>query len=362
MRSAVLLLAVCVAVAAATNSSRPARYSPIPSRQIRGAVIFRDDFKGSYLDRNNWDIEVSMYGGMNWEFQVYTNDPKNVFIQNEMLVLKPTFTVDDSRFSAANYLHTGKMDMTSLFGVCTQSANYGCTREGQYGMLPPVMSGKVKSRPTMKFGVVEIRAKIPKGDWIWPAMWMLPRSNHYGGWPRSGEIDIMESRGGVGDYGVGSVFSTLHWGPDFNNNRFSKTTGGKHQTDWSTDFHVWRLEWSPDSITTFVDNQQLMTVNPGSSFWNYGGFGSMNNIWASGGKMAPFDQDFYAIFNVAVGGTNGFFTDNAGTYTPARKPWVNSSPHAAQDFWDKRSDWQGTWDKSGTDSALVVDYIEFRNF
>jgi len=136
----------------------------LPSRQIRAAVVFRDDFNS--FDRNNWDTEVSMYGGMNWEFQVYTNDQKNVFVKNGMLYLQPTFTVDDSRFSSNNYLHTGKMDMATLFGTCTQSANYGCTREGKYGLLPPVMSGKVKSRPTLRFGTVEVRARIPRGDWL----------------------------------------------------------------------------------------------------------------------------------------------------------------------------------------------------
>ena len=60
------------------------------------------------------------------------------------------------------------LPLTELFGVCTQSAQYGCTREGKYGILPPVMSGKVKSVPTMKYGVIEVRARIPTGDWIWP--------------------------------------------------------------------------------------------------------------------------------------------------------------------------------------------------
>merc|ERR1712150_106181 len=196
----------------------------LPSRQIRAAVVFRDDFNS--FDRNNWDTEVSMYGGMNWEFQVYTNDQKNMFVKNGMLYLQPTFTVDDSRFSSNNYLHTGKMDMSTLFGTCTQSANYGCTREGKYGLLPPVI-------------------------------WMLPRSNKYGGWPRSGEIDIMESRGNTGDLGINAVSSTLHWGPDFNNNRYGMTTGDKkmHPGAWSDDFHVWKLEWTHDHINTYIDNQ-----------------------------------------------------------------------------------------------------------
>ena len=64
------------------------------------------------------------------------------------------------------------------------------------------------------------------------------------------------------------------------------------------------------------------------------------------------------IFNVAVGGTNGFFPDG-GNYNGARKPWSNSSPHAAQDFWQGRGDWQRTW--QGDKTAMIIDYVEFRH-
>lgn len=60
------------------------------------------------------------------------------------------------------------LDFLELWGYCTNNGNYGCSREGQYGLLPPIMSGKVMSIPTLRYGIVEIRARIPKGDWIWP--------------------------------------------------------------------------------------------------------------------------------------------------------------------------------------------------
>ncbi|KAH9488854.1 Beta-1,3-glucan-binding protein [Bulinus truncatus] len=120
--------------------------------------------------------------------------------------------VSDSRFDE-NFLHTGHMDMKTLFGVCTEAGDNGCTRDGHNGILPPVMSGKVNSIPTIKFGTVEIRAKIPRGDWLWPSLWMMPKVSHYGYWPKSGEIDIMESRGNLaGNIGVAEISSTLHWG------------------------------------------------------------------------------------------------------------------------------------------------------
>jgi len=329
-------------------------YAPTPTlgpRRTRGAVVFRDDFN-SY-DTSHWDTEVSMYGGMNWEFQVYSPEKYNVYSQNGNLMLKPTLTVDDPRWNEG-WLHSGVMDMTSLYGVCTQSAQYGCHREGQYGILPPVMSGKVKSKATIRYGSVEVRARIPRGDWLWPAIWMLPRSSVYGGWPRSGQIDIMESTGNAPGQcgGVGRVSSTLHWGTSAGDNHYGQTHNHKDSGDWSNDFHTWKLDWSRDHIITSIDGQEILRVQPPS-----GGFsqlGHTSNIWSGHDMMAPFDQDFYLILNVAVGGTNGFFPDNC-----AGKPWKNNSPHAAQDWWQARNSWQSSW--QGDKVAMEIDYIEMRS-
>merc|ERR1712241_628924 len=103
--------------------------------------------------------------------------------------------------------------------------------------------------------------------------------------------------------------------------------------NWHANFHIWKLEWTPDHIITSIDGKQILNVNPGNSFGDFGGFGG-NSIWKDGGKMAPFDQEFYVILNVAVGGTGGFFPDGQ-SYNGAQKPWSNRSPNAAEDFWDK---------------------------
>merc|ERR1711963_612169 len=187
------------------------RYAPAVTmgpRRVRGAVMFRDDFNGGSLDTSHWNYEVSMYGGMNWEFQVYTPERANVYTSGGNLYLKPTKTTDDPRWDD-NWLFSGVMDVGQIWGYCTQSAQYGCHREGKYGILPPVMSGKVKSKPTLRYGTVEVRARIPKGDWIWPAIWMLPRDNHYG-----------------------------------------QTTHAKQSGDWSAQFHTWRLEWTQSHLVT----------------------------------------------------------------------------------------------------------------
>ncbi|BFZ12779.1 hypothetical protein BsWGS_15818 [Bradybaena similaris] len=343
---------------ALTVTTTPAVYSvggvsttPL-TRHVR-AVTFRDDFNN--YNQGNWRPEISMFGGMNWEFQVYTPEGKNIYANGGNLYLHPTLTTDDPRFNE-NFLHTGVMDVASIWGSCTNSGNYGCNRDGHNGLLPPVMSGKVSSNPATVYGTVEVRAKIPLGDWLWPAIWMMPRDSHYGGWPASGEIDIMESRGNGGDIGVNAVATTLHWGPSWDQNRWSLTHGERRAGSYHNDFHTYRLDWTQDHLKTFVDNQQILDVEVGGGFWQKGGF-SGNNPWAGGGHSAPFDQPFFLILNVAVGGTNGYFPDDANY--GVRKPWANTSPHAGDDFWNARNSWLPTW--HGDETALIVDYVEFRN-
>ncbi|CAG5128871.1 unnamed protein product [Candidula unifasciata] len=324
-----------------------------PSRRVR-AVTFRDDFNN--YNQANWNPEISMFGGMNWEFQVYTPESKNIYASGGNLFLRPTLTTDDPRFDE-NFLRTGVMDVARIWGRCTNDGNYGCNRDGHNGLLPPVMSGKVSSVPTALYGSVEVRAKIPQGDWLWPAIWMMPRDSKYGGWPRSGEIDIMESRGNGGDIGVNTVSSTLHWGPAWDQNRWDLTHGERTNGNYHNDFHTWRLDWNQDHLITYVDNNRIVDVEVGAGFWQKGGF-SGSNPWAGGGHSAPFDQPFFLMLNVAVGGTNGYFPDN-GNYGGARKPWANNSPHAADDFWGARNDWLPSW--RGDETALIVDYVQFSN-
>ncbi|KAL8603990.1 hypothetical protein ACOMHN_039034 [Nucella lapillus] len=153
-------------------------------------------------------------------------------------------------------------------------------------------------------------------------------------------------------HGVGEISSTLHWGTSPGDNHYGQTTHAKHSSDWSSAFHTWKLEWTHDHLITYVDNQEILRVTPPS-----GGFsqlGHTSNIWAGHDKMAPFDKEFYIIFNVAVGGTNGFFPD--GWNYGYQKPWSNNSPHAAQDFWQNRARWENSW--VGDKVAMEIDYIQ----
>lgn len=162
----------------------------------------------------------------------------------------------------------------------------------------------------------------------------MPRDNAYGnGWPTSGEIDILESRGNKNltinntEIGTKQVSSTLHWGPLSSLNRYLTTTWSKiAEEGFDEDFHIYELLWTPDNITISVDREVLGSVVPSDGgFWEMGDFTNTtyDNPWAGGSKMAPFDQEFYLIINLAVGGV-GFFPDDADNAN-GKKPWSNKS-------------------------------------
>ncbi|KAK6338649.1 hypothetical protein TWF696_009460 [Orbilia brochopaga] len=220
-------------------------------------------------------------------------------------------------------------------------------------MINPVRSARISTRGKrgIRFGKVEVEAKLPAGDWIWPAIWMLPQDSVYGIWPASGEIDIMESRGNNYDYpegGVNSFASALHWGPYSHTDAYLQTTASTslRRTDFSKNFHKFGLVWTEDYIVTYLGNRihQVMYVKFGQEgFWERGDFVKVNatldaNPWRDAKtKAAPFDQEFYLILNVAVGGMNGYFKDSSF------KPWVDRSGTEMRDFWDDVDEWYPTW-------------------
>ncbi len=190
-------------------------------------------------------------------------------------------------------------------------------------------------------------------------------------WPSSGEIDLMESRGnaqlrqpdGV-NVGVEQVGHTLHYGPYFDDRQmtgFVKNSPGGQ--GYNQGFHRYSLEWTPDRITFFIDDVKTgEVVPPAGGFWEMGKFGQIpkiDNPWEAGTKMAPFDEEFYIIFNLAVGGVNYFGDHLINGLGP--KPWHNQSPVAARDFWNGRHYWLPSWnlekDRS-VDASLLVDYVK----
>lgn len=224
-----------------------------------------------------------------------------------------------------------------------------------------------------KYGLLEARVKLPAGDWLWPAVWLMPKYNAYSSWPSSGEIDLLESRGnrklfdrnGV-NVGVEQVASTLHYGPAWNLNGYPFANfhvNGPVNEGFDQDFHIYRLGWTKEILEFTVDNTIIARINvtEDGDFWQRGQFDirdpGRDNPWKRATPMAPFDQQFYLILNLAVGGTNGYFSDDLRNEN-GNKPWRNDSPHAFKDFWDGRNDWLPTWNLRSDDSShLQVDYV-----
>lgn len=329
-------------------------------------LIFNDEF--DYLDHNVWEHEVNMAGGGNWEFQVYVNNRSVSYTQDSKLFIKPGLT---SEWYDEAFLSSGFLDLWGMNGrgdVCTGNGWYGCERYGTaQNIINPAMSGRLRTQKDFSFtyGRVEVRAKLPKGDWLWPAIWMQPAKWPYGKWPASGEIDIVESRGNS-DYGnLGHQYgaSTLHWGPFWSENRYTMTHAEYAANDGSFagSFHTFRVDWTKDNIQFYVDDALQLAADPGTNFWDYGGWGDQyDNPWRAGTKMSPFDQDFYLILCLAVGGTNGYFPDEVAANPP--KPWSNTSPESFAEFWNGRNSWLPTWQDStgkiSDDAAMQVDYVK----
>ncbi|KAI9292786.1 putative glucan binding protein [Neoconidiobolus thromboides FSU 785] len=330
-------------------------------------LVFEDNFE--VLDLERWRHEITMGGGGNWEFQFYYNNRSSSYIKDNNLHIKPVLTTDYLGISDEELINNGNLDLwgnTPNF-QCTANAFYGCQRSSNgNNIINPIMSTQLRSHQSFnfKYGKVEVMAKLPKGDWLWPAIWLLPTHHAYGGWPASGEIDIMESRGNGKEYphgGVDTVASTLHWGPDWKNNQYNLTTKSYKLKDgtFNDRFHKYSLEWGPTYIRTYVDDTiELLNLDlTNTSFWEMGNFDQKNlfNPWKNAPNNAPFDQKYYLIFNLAVGGTNSYFPDDD------KKPWKNSSPTAAKDFLVNKSKWYKTWkDEHGDDeqSAFVIDYVK----
>ncbi len=220
-----------------------------PKRAMK--LVWQDEFDGESLDYCKWGIEENAFGGGNQELQIYTDRKENVRVENGNLVLE------------------ARRDNAGLSGT---------VREYSSGRV------RTKNRGDWKYGRVEVRAKLPTGAGIWPAIWMLSTENHYGGWAASGEIDIVELKGSEPD----TIHGTLHYGKPWPENASSGKPFKLASGTFSDDFHTFAIDWSPGKIQWFVDGEHYQTQTEWSS---------------SGGTFpAPFDQEFHLVLNIAVGG------------------------------------------------------------
>ncbi|CAM9467152.1 unnamed protein product [Heterosigma akashiwo] len=182
------------------------RYPRIDSR-----LIFVDDFDGDAIDDTKWTVEEDLGGGGNGEVQFYRNHPDNIGVANGMLYIKPgrltdlgdvetpagTYPIQEVMTGdcepwpgCANFLLAPDQCTNVLWGACNKTGNMP-----PGNVIQPATSGRLNSNGKFSFqyGRIEVRARLPRGNWLWPAIWMLPTVFTYGNWPTSGEIDLVES-------------------------------------------------------------------------------------------------------------------------------------------------------------------------
>jgi beta-glucanase (GH16 family) len=216
-------------------------------------LVWSDEFNGAALDPDAWYFETgdgSQYGIPGWgnnELQYY--QPDNAQLADGLLVIE----VREEAFNAFNYT-----------------------------------SARINTRDrfAFRYGRIEARMRLPGGQGLWPAFWLLPQDSPYGGWAASGEIDIMEAIN-LGGSGGNTVHGTIHYGGEWPDN-LSSGDSYLVPTSAQQEFHVYTLEWDSGQIRWYVDDVVY----------------AMQNNWSStaGPFPAPFDQPFYILFNVAVGG------------------------------------------------------------
>ena len=243
---------------AAENDAKQYRARPLTNQWVR---VWADEFDGDRVDPAKWSREENGYGGGNNERQFYSTDPKYGFVKD-------------------GHLHL---------------AVYRDAHTTSDGKTQPYSSARLRTleRGDWQYGRFEIRAKVPGGEGIWPAVWMLPSTSRYGTWAASGEIDILESRGSA----VHETLGTLHFGGRWPNNRHRGETYRFPGKNAAEDFHVYAIEWEPDEIRWYLDGEHWQTRTRDE--WD--------SEAAPDNPRAPFDQPFHLILNVAVDG--GFFAN-----------------------------------------------------
>lgn len=180
---------------------------------------------------------------------------------------------------------------------------------------------------------------------------------------------MIETRGNRGLFnqegthvGVQQMESTLHYGPSVGLNGYSYANFKFNREEgFNDDFHIFRLGWTPTTMQFSVDNTIVGSINATSDggFWNRGRFDERDpgrdNPWKRNSIMAPFDQEFFIILNVAVG-SRIYFGDDLINES-GEKPWKNYAPYPMTDFWDGREQWLPTWELETDSSHMQVDYV-----
>ncbi|MCR4736263.1 MAG: family 16 glycosylhydrolase [Treponema sp.] len=225
-------------------------------------LVWNDEFDGRNIDTTKWDFQLgtgSQYGLEGWgnnELQFYRKE--NASVKNGNLILEARKEDFGGRAYTSARLRTIKDDGSILFAKT--------------------------------YGRIEARIKMPAGNGLWPAFWLLPSTNDYGTWASSGEIDILEAKGRLPN----RVYGTVHYGQAWPGNKYS---GGMYKFPDGgsiSDYHIYSLEWEPGLLRWFVDGNLYYET---SQWWSLGAGESEPYAYP-----APYDKPFYILLNFALGG------------------------------------------------------------
>lgn len=213
-------------------------------------LVWQEDF--NELNLNDWNFEFHEKGWVNNELQSYDDSSENTYVKDGYLIIQP--------LKGMNADHTLKYT-----------------------------SGRINTqgKHTFKYGRIESRLKVPQGQGFLPAFWMMPDDeSFYGQWPKCGEIDIMEVLGNQ----IDTVYGTLHFGEPHQQKQGTYTL---KKGNFADEFHIFALEWDPGEMRFYCDGVLYKTVDDWFTKWD--GYDEKT-------FPAPYDQPYYLILNVAVGG------------------------------------------------------------
>ena len=236
------------------------------------SLIWSDEFSGDSLDMSKWSYELG-----NWKLDADGNYITGGWGNNE----QEFYT--DSNASVSDGVLT----------IAARKEHYSDPVQGEYEYTSARLSTQHKFSACG--GRIEVRARCDSGKSLWPAIWMLPEDSLYGGWAASGEIDIMEGWGST----PGKICGTIHFGGQWPDNTYLTNDYTFADGDSTENWHTYAVEWQSGEIRWYVDDVLYST----QSEWY-----SANHAYP-----APFDQNFYIILNLAVGGhfdgVDGIYAD-----------------------------------------------------
>lgn len=216
-------------------------------------LLWNDEFEDENLNMDIWNYEPHEPGWTNQELQEYTTSTDNVFLKDGRLIIKAIKTTDAS---GKDYYTSGKVT--------------------------------AQNKKDFMYGKVVVSAKVPRGQGLWPAIWMMPKvQEFYGEWPKCGEIDIMEVLGNQ----VDTAYGTVHYGEP---HAQQQGTYVLKNGSFADEFHEFSIEWEPGEIRWYIDGNLYKTVND----WFTAVDGEEEKPYP-----APFNQPFFVQLNLAVGGT-----------------------------------------------------------